>query len=47
MFEQSKDPCWDYCIPGTFSLVQSQIHRRLGQFKRYAVQNYSGKLKVV
>jgi len=46
MFEQSQDPYWDWCIHGHFSFVESEIHRKLGQFKRYAVRNYSGRLKI-
>ncbi len=46
MFQQIEEPYFDYCVAGPFSVVTSEIRHKLGQFKRFAVDNYKGKIKI-
>ncbi len=46
MYRVIGEPWFNWCIAGPLSRVESTIRGKLGQFKRYAAKNYTGRLKI-
>lgn len=46
MYEPDEKPNFDYFRTGYFSYVESEVRHSLGQFKRYAANNYKDRIKI-
>lgn len=40
------EPWFDWCIKGSWNRVEPTVRRKLGRFKRFAAEHYSGCVKV-